>query len=238
MQGLFGEYIEPHTDEWYAARLGKITASEVDKLFVGGRKKDEFFGKGALTYLDIKIAEIFTGEAKEARGIPIDWGLSNEHDAALHYENLTGYKTEHCGLYLHPEIHLLAGTPDREIPETRSILEVKCPYASENHIKIMKMKSVEELREFDLTYYAQPQTNLFITGAAFCDFVSYDPRVKNPDFRMKIFRIYPDRFFHDELVDRLGEAAAIMNASIEEMLLMPERHKNYLSEGKKQLLLT
>ena len=37
-----------HSLDWYRARLGKFTGSQVGRLMKSGRGKDEYFGKDAL----------------------------------------------------------------------------------------------------------------------------------------------------------------------------------------------
>jgi hypothetical protein len=209
------KFIEPHTRAWTEARLGKFTSSEIHKLFVSGRKKDELFGKGAITYIQTKVAEILTGESKNPTSIAMDWGLSNERDAILRYEQETGVKTNTSGFYIQNDIY--GGSPDAEVGDD-GILEVKCPYASENHLGIYLCNSVDELRDFEESYYTQPQGNMYITGRQWCDFISYDPRCYNPKFQIKIIRIYRDEEFIKELEYRVGEAAEIMNNYLQKLL--------------------
>ena len=52
--------IIPHTDEWEQSRLGKITSSHLNKIFVNGRSKDKLIGEGGLTYVDKKIGEMLS----------------------------------------------------------------------------------------------------------------------------------------------------------------------------------
>lgn len=219
-------FIEPHTQEWKEARLGRFTSSEIHKLFQCGKRPmtpeelkarekgdirrtvDTLFGDGALTYIKIKIAEILTGEAKDATSSSMDWGLSLESDAISHYAEIKDVMPNVSGFYTYNTIY--GGSPDAEIGN-EGILEVKCPFASENHISIMLCKSVEDLRKFNEAYYSQPQGNMFVTGAKWCDFISYDPRCKNEKFRMKVIRIERDEKFINEMVLRLDKAAGIMN---------------------------
>ena len=44
-----------HTDDWYKARLGYFTGSEIGNLFVNG-KGGQMFGETALSYIN-KVAE-------------------------------------------------------------------------------------------------------------------------------------------------------------------------------------
>lgn len=227
------KFIEPHTLGWKEARLGKFTSSEIHKLFAGGKRKmtetelllrekgdrktttDTLFGDGALTYIKVKIAEILTGETNNPTSMAMDWGLSNERDAILRYEVETGIKTRTSGFYTHNSV--FGGSPDSEVG-INGILEVKCPFASENHIAISLCETVEDLRDFNECYYTQPQGNMFVTGTKWCDFISYDPRCKNEKFQIKIIRIHRDDEFIREMLYRIEEASVIMNDYLTSLL--------------------
>ncbi len=55
---------EQRSEEWYAQRLGKFTASRFGDLMTNGRKKDEVLGATAVSYIYEKAAEILTGRTK------------------------------------------------------------------------------------------------------------------------------------------------------------------------------
>lgn len=226
-------FIEPHTQQWKEARLGRFTSSEIHKLFGGGRRNmtpselknrengdvrktvDTLFGDGALTYIKVKVAEILTGEAKEPTATAMDWGLSLEAAAIDFYGQMRDCRPNLSGFYTENTIY--GGSPDAEIGED-GILEVKCPYASENHVSILLCDTVEDLRKFNEAYFTQPQGNMFVTGAKWCDFISFDPRCKNVKFQMKIIRIERDETFIKELEIRLEKASEIMNDLITKLL--------------------
>lgn len=218
-------FIEPHTKEWDEARCGRITSSEIDKIFVGGRSKDILFGKGAITYLNIKVAEILTRERKEITGKPLDYGNAEEPWARKHYSEITNQIVTEGRFYIFNDI--FGGTNDGEVEASNGIIEIKSPFASENHIAICLLNSADELREYDFGYYSQCQANMFIKKANWCDFISWDDRILNPDFKMKIIRVYPDEAFQTEMIYRLDEAAGVMAEKIERIFKMPKQNLTY-----------
>ena len=65
---------------------------------------------------------------------------------------------------------LVVRTADGEIKGFTGLLEVKCPKSS-THLGYVRARQVPG------DYLPQITHNLWITGAAWCDFVSYDPRL-------------------------------------------------------------
>ncbi len=60
--------MKQRTPEWFAARLGKPSASEINCLLVKG-KADHGFGSAAVSYCDQLVGERITGEAAD---LPFD----------------------------------------------------------------------------------------------------------------------------------------------------------------------
>lgn len=217
--------IIPQTDEWFEAKCGKLSSSEVGKIFVGSRSKGEVFGQGALTYINKKVGEYLTGESK---GIPeteaVLRGLSEEPYAIMRFEQLTGKKVQSSEFWVHNAIY--CGTTDGQVIEDNSIVEVKC-LDSKEHIEICSFSSVEQLKKYDFIYYSQVQSNILISGADSGYFISYDDRIKHYDLQIKILQIYPDFEWRKEFDYRLGEAATVYMNKIEEILKTPERNLQY-----------
>lgn len=238
MDYIKGSFIEPHTDEWRKARLGHFTSSEWNRLFVGGRSKEEYFGKGAYTYIDEKVAEIMTGECKElVRGLPaIDWGIYYEPYAAEAYGEITGQQMAYSGFYEYSPV--FGGTPDREVVDNpKIIIEVKCPHVSSNFIAICKINSGEEYKKYDQEKYAQCQGNMLVTNADICDMVYYDPRMgfkgldqygeKEFDIfsQVKIIRIYRDNDFIKLGLEKLDYATDEVIERVESIIKMQDYNR-------------
>ncbi len=164
--------------EWYALRAGKVTGSCANAL-LAVRKK----GSGELAVRrDLRerlIVERLTGlpvEESAYKGKDIQHGVDTEPLAAIEYEVVTGEMVSHCGFLAHDE--LAAGcSPDGYIGDFEGVLEVKCP-SSAVHLDYRRANVIPE------EYYGQLLHALWITGAQWADFVSFDPRMQAPHLRL------------------------------------------------------
>ena len=184
--------------EWFAARLGKVTASNFDDAIAGGqgivRKK-----------LMIKlIAERMTGLPSESySNKAMEHGTATEQEAREHYEALNGVSVRHVGFIERDED--TGASPDGLVGGD-GMLEIKCPFPT-THIKyILADKMPTE-------YVKQVQGQLWVAERKWCDFMSYDPRVRQrPSF---IVRVYRDEDYikklHIKIVMFIDEMKAILN---------------------------
>jgi len=172
------------TDEWFASRLGKITASEFANVLCKGA------GRG--TYMLRLAAERLTGITQSTfSNSAMEWGTEHEGDAREYYETVGLCEVQQVGFVIFDE--WIGGSPDGLVGED-GLLEIKCPNSSTHITNILKDKMPPK-------YVPQVQGLLWITGREWCDFVSYDPRVTSYSFFCK--RIFRD----DEKINILSEAA-------------------------------
>lgn len=224
------EGIVPHTPEWVAARLGKITASEMHRVFVKGQSKNNFLSVGALTYVNKKIGEILTqimsDEVPEVDDI--QRGLAGEIFAIERYEELTGVEVYPSMLYSYNAI--AAGTTDGCMSEDKKtikgILEAKAPRAH-IHLQCLAVDAPIELKAISPQYWHQPQANLLFTGADYADFVSYNESFKHYDLQVRIIRLYPDMDWRKDFVEIIDWIAEFMGIQLEKILKAPERNLAY-----------
>ena len=149
--------------EWQLARIGKITASRFSDVLAKGQ------GKTRLSYMKQLRAEILTGIPSDSYSNSyMEWGIANEAAARQEYANESGNEIVQVGFVVLNE--WVGGSPDGLVGDDGAI-EIKCP-KSETHLDYI------EANEIPTGYYAQIQGVLWITGREWCDFVSYDPRVK------------------------------------------------------------
>jgi hypothetical protein len=95
-------------------------------------------------------------------------GMEKEADAFAAYEALTGLMAQPVGFLAHDT--LLAGcSPDGVIGNFQGLLEIKCP-KSATHLAYLRAKTIPK------DYQAQMQHALWITGAKWADFISFDDR--------------------------------------------------------------
>ncbi len=205
------------SSEWYEARLGKFTSSELSKLLTSGRAKDQEFGDTALSYIKEKLHEHFTKGTCLDYGFQgnkaTEWGEHFEPEARDLYSEMTGYLVTECGFIQSQESEMFGGSPDGLVGED-GLIEIKCPYAS-NHVEHLTLKTAQDLQASKKEYFAQCQGNLLATGRKWCDFVSYDPRYQNPLFRMKILRVERDEEFIAMAIDKIKKAEKVFEMMLE-----------------------
>ena len=176
--------IEPNTTEWKAARAGKITASRASDV-ISFAKRGGAPLKARTDYIDDIVGEILSGEPKRSvHASSLDWGHDVEGLALAAYCVETGAIVERAPFLIHSEFSYIGATPDAIVGSDGQV-QAKCPENICNHIKALRTGMPEE-------HLPQVQFELWVTGRAWCDFVSYDPRV--PAHR----RLYRQRIMRDE----------------------------------------
>lgn len=197
-----------HTDEWFADRLGKMTASKFQLLNGRAQSKDKPFSKTAYTYMDTLIAEILTNQVVKVHGAPLDWGTDMEPLAIKHFTEATGLDIIDAPFVPCPDNHQLGGSPDGFVKDEKSIIEVKCPYNSANHIAMLYANKM------DPKYMAQCQANMYFTKATKCYFISYDPRIEDNELKMFTCVIERDQDYIDDIMVLALQFLDIMNNKI------------------------
>ncbi|GJP30011.1 hypothetical protein CLOM_g22034 [Closterium sp. NIES-68] len=122
---------EQRTEEWFAMRAGRLTASAFEKA-VG------FYPKGRQQLWEEKVGVRAPFAGNEAT----QWGQGKEEEALLEYARLTGGEVEHRAfqIYKHhdPTFSWLGASPDGLLPSdplslhssplSPGVLEIKCPW--------------------------------------------------------------------------------------------------------------
>lgn len=158
--------MEQRTDEWFAARLGKVTASRVADVIA---KTKSGYGAGRANYLADLVVERLTGQkAQGFSNAAMEWGTEQEPHARAAYSAKTGILVEEVGFIDHPTVAMSGASPDGFAEE--GLIEVKCPNTA-THLEYV----LAELPP--LKYFTQMQWQMACTGRPWCDFVSFDPRL-------------------------------------------------------------
>lgn len=158
---------EQRTEAWHKARVGKLTGTDA-RAMLATIKSGEAAARRDLRLT--LVVERLTGESQDDAFVSKDMqrGADLEPDAICAYELATDTVVQPVGFLAHPE--LLAGcSPDGHVNDFSGIVEVKCP-KSATHFGYWRSGNVPS------DYLPQITHNLWITGAAWCDFVSFDPR--------------------------------------------------------------
>jgi hypothetical protein len=152
---------------WSQARAGRLTGSAAADMLAQIKSGEAAARRNLRTKL---VVERLTGQPLEDGFVSpaMQWGADKEADAFSAYEAHSGNVVRRTGFLAHRE--LMAGCSlDGDIEDFAGIVEIKCPMSA-THFGYLKAKCVPS------THLPQIIHNLWISGAAFCDFVSYDPR--------------------------------------------------------------
>jgi len=169
------------TPEWYAARRGRFTGSEVWKLMVEAKdataKKLGLPGETAMTYIREKLAESITGVTPDIHAPALQWGNDYEDEGKRFYTELIGHVVTDMDFV--PLGDYGGGSVDGLI-SMDGILELKCPYTSEKHLENLLLAAKRPNEAFIKAnrreLYWQVQNNMMCTGRKWAHFASYDPR--------------------------------------------------------------
>lgn len=173
---------EQRTDEWYAARLGKVTASRIADMMA---KTKTGWGASRANYAAQLVCERLTGvPADSYQNDAMRFGTENEPLARAAYEFRTDNAVELCGFIDHPRIAMSGASPDGLIGAD-GLLEIKVPNSA-THIDTLLNATVPN------KYALQMQWQMACTGREWCDFVSFDPRLPE---EMRLWRatVYRDK---------------------------------------------
>jgi putative phage-type endonuclease len=153
--------------EWKAARCGKVTASRVADVIA---RTKTGWGASRANYMADLIAERLTGTPAESyTNAAMQWGIDKEPDAADAYAFYRGADLETVAIVPHPSIPDTAASPDRLVGAD-GLVEIKCPNTA-THIETLLGQSIPS------KYVTQMLWQMACTGRAWCDFVSFDPRM-------------------------------------------------------------
>jgi putative phage-type endonuclease len=179
--------MEQRTEEWFAARLGKVTASRVADVLAKIKSGESASRKNykmelVVQRLTNKVGESFTNAAME-------WGTEQEPFARMAYEAHTRTFVKEEGFVDHPTIEGFGCSPDGILGE--GLIEIKCPNTATHIETVLENKAPSK-------YIPQMQCQMACTGAKWCDFVSFDPRVPE-DLQLLVVRVERDQEYIDSM---------------------------------------
>ncbi|QIG59959.1 hypothetical protein [Dishui Lake phycodnavirus 4] len=150
------EYAAQRSEEWLELRKNVLTASDCPAAIGQNPYQTPFdlllkkCGKG----------EPFTGN------MFTEHGNKYEDEARVLYEQRHNEKVHEIGLYIHPSIKWLGGSPDG-VTESGKLVEIKCPLR----------RDIKD--EVPIHYMGQIQLCMEILDLESCDFIQYKPEEIN-----------------------------------------------------------
>lgn len=157
---------EQRSPTWFAARAGKVTASRA-KDFLAKTKSG--YSTSRRNYLVQLVAERLTGQPQDDGFVSaaMQRGMDLEPAAFAAYESVTGEMAQRVGFLAHTELPIGA-SPDGVIGDFDGVLELKVPLPA-THLTYLRAGVLPA------DYVPQVTHQLLVSGAAYCDFLSYGP---------------------------------------------------------------
>lgn len=163
---------EQKSDEWFAIRKGKMSASHAQAIATCGKGLDTYIGNLVSEYHSSGERDFFTNKDMER-------GNELEEFAREMYELETGSKVKEVGFVEHDEYS--GCSPDGLVDED-GLLEVKAL----NDAKHFQMLLTGKI---DSGHIWQMQMQILVCKRKWCDFVAYNPNFKKT---LIIIRVLPD----------------------------------------------
>lgn len=173
---------EQHSEEWYAIRCGRFTASKADTIAVAGTGLETLCFNIVAEKLTVRKEETFKSAAMEQ-------GNELEAVARTLFEMKTGYNVEEVGFV---EIDDLEGSsPDGliHIGDELTGVEFKCPQDN-TYAKLLFDRKIKP------EYYAQMQMQMRHVGARRWFYCVYNPHFAE---EMVIIEVAIDPAFQEKL---------------------------------------
>lgn len=209
--------VEQQSKDWFAARLGKFTASRMPDLM--GRGRGELFGAKAVNYVQEIIIErtlseegreIYIEQQMNREFVQTKWGNKYEPEARKAIEDALGLKCEEV-TFRKNELEYFGGSADFVCEGVPG--EIKCPFnvmVHQNNLELM-LTGLDKSH----TYYAQIQAHIMNFNSDRCVFASYDPR-RDEKSKLAIIEVCRDEAFISEMLERLELAEKAVNLNIYE----------------------
>ncbi len=207
--------VEQGSPEWLQARAGNVTASKVSDIMATIKSGEAAARRDYRVQL---VTEILTGAPVEGgyKSPEMQWGNDMEPLARASYEVFRGVSVDVVGFILHPTLARAGCSPDGLVDwdggdTVRGIVQFKCPKTS-THLEYCHEGRVPK------AYQPQMLWEMACSGAEWCDFVSFDPRLP-PHLQLFIRRFHRDA----ARIEELENAAAKF---LDEVVEMAERVGN------------
>jgi putative phage-type endonuclease len=195
--------MEQRTDEWFKARLGKVTASKISDVLAKIRSGEAAVRRNYKMQL---ATERLTGQKTDSYiNQAMQDGIDREDTAREIFEIVRDIKVEQVGFIDHPTIKMSGASPDGLLPDN-GVLEIKCPVETTHTTNLLE-------RKLPTRYTSQVQWQMACTGAEYANFVSY-----NPNFEPKLQLIYVEVERDKEYIEMLEEEVSTFLTEVDDII--------------------
>lgn len=191
--------MEQGTSEWFAARLGRVTASRIADVMMKPTTA------GYQNYRSQLVCERLTGQPTETfTSEAMQHGTDTEPQARAVYTMTTGNSVDEVGFIPHPTIQMAGASPDGVVLDI-GLVEIKCPQPTE-HIRMLTGGDIKR------QYLLQMQWQMACMEVGWCDFVSFSPALPD-EMQMHITRVDAD----PKQIAEITEAVTGFLAEVDEL---------------------
>lgn len=197
---------EQRTDEWFTARLGKVTASRVADVMAKTKtgysaSRENYMAQLVVERLTQTKAESFTNAA-------MLHGIEQEPFARAAYEAAQGVMVEEVGFMSHPDIEMAGASPDGLVGDD-GMVEIKCPNTAGMIEALLTQKVPAK-------YFAQMQMQIACAGRQWCDYVVFDPRMP-VKAQLFVKRVPRDDVFIKEMETEIVKFLSEVDAQVQQL---------------------
>jgi len=209
--------IEQGSPEWFAQRLGKVTASRVADVIAKTKtgystSRDNYMAQLVCERMTNTVAESFTNTAMQ-------WGTETEPLARAAYEAHADVLVDEVAMITHPTIEDAGASPDGLVGDDGQ-LEIKCPNTA-THIDTLLSQAVPS------KHITQIQFQLACTSRKWCDFVSFDPRLPT-ELQLFVKRVNRDDAYIQMLEKEVIQFLTELDGKIKKLNELKETNGNNL----------
>ena len=195
------ETFEQCSDEWFAARLGRPSASKFSQIITTKGEPS----KQRKKYLYQLAGERISGAREETYcNSSMQRGTEMEPEARSLYELMRDVSVDQVGICYKNESKTFSCSPDGLVGDAGG-LEIKCPSMAVHIEYLIGGKLPTD-------YFQQVHGSLFITGRKWWDFLSYYPGIKP-----LLVRVYPDEKFMAALSNELDAFCEELSSIVSEI---------------------
>lgn len=171
---------DQRSPEWLRQRVGRLTGSRAKDILDTIKSGESAKRRDYRLQL---VCERLTGLPQEDGYInpEMQRGIDLEPRAFAAYEALTGELARRTGFLAHNAL-MVGCSLDGDVHNFTGILELKCP-KSATHLRYLRDGCLPK------EHLAQVTHNLWVSGAEWCDFLSFDDRFP-PELQTFLARVY------------------------------------------------
>lgn len=201
------ETMDQRSEEWFAIRIGKVTASRVADVLA---KTKSGYSASRDNYMAQLVCERLTGQKADGfTNAAMQWGTETEPLARAAYEALKDVLVDEVGFVPHPTIKMAGASPDGFVGQD-GLIEIKCPNTA-THIDTLLSESVPT------KYFTQMQFQMACTGREWCDFVSFDNRLPE-ELQLFVKRVPRDDVYIKIMEAEIVQFIAELDEKIEKLM--------------------